>query len=70
MNEPILERIEKRLERLEEKVDTIMINCIPTLQAKVEGLSGNYSILSKLIIGIAIGTVLAIIGIIFRILMD
>ena len=66
MNEPILERIEKRLERLEEKVDTIMINCIPTLQAKVERLSGNCSVLSKLIIGIAIGMTLAVIALFIR----
>lgn len=70
MNEPIIERIEKRLEKIDDKIDIIMTNCIPTLQGKVENLAGSYSVLTKIIVGIAIGTILAIIGIMFRILTD
>lgn len=29
------ERIEKRLEKIEEKIDVIMSNCLPTLQGKL-----------------------------------
>lgn len=66
MNEPIYERIEKRLEKLDEKVDLIMSNCLPTLQGKVENLAGSYSVICKLVIGIAIGTAIALVGILIK----
>jgi len=62
--EPTLERIEKRLEKIDTKIDIIMTNCIPTLQSKTEYLDGRQQIILKVVLGIAIGFVLSVIGII------